>query len=152
MLLLDPLHRLSLGSQQSHQSSLTCGALNNTATLSTGTCQELLGQVNHLAQPIQHDHLQFSACRAGNPGESDAGNGTAQHVSYDCWVAVCGGEVGVELGAMPVSDTGHDDSLYVSHNVLPVVWADRGYVRDQWAEVTWLDFWEDAPMGGWIDW
>ena len=59
--------------------------------------QELLGEAEHLAQPVHGDHLQLSAGGARYPGEADAGDRPGQNVGHDGGVAVGGREVGVEL-------------------------------------------------------
>lgn len=64
------------------------------------------------------------------PSESDARDGTAQHVGDDRRVRVGGREVRVELGAVPVGHTGHDDALDVGHHVLPALGLLGGLRRD----------------------
>ena len=59
--------------------------------------QELLGEAEHLTQPVHGDHLQLGAGGTRDPGEADAGDGPGQDVSHDGGVAVGGREVGVEL-------------------------------------------------------
>ena len=59
--------------------------------------QELLGEAEHLAQPVHGDHLQLGAGGTRDPGEANAGNRPGQDVSHDGRVAVGCREVGVEL-------------------------------------------------------
>lgn len=145
MFLLHAFHGLCLGAQQGDQGGLTGRALNHAATLSTAAGKKFLWQVNHLAQPVQHDHLQFGARGTGDPCESNAGDGTAQHVSHDGRIGIGRWEVGVEARTVPMSDSRHDDPLHVGHNVLPVLGRLWGCIGDEWAQIAGLDLGENAP-------
>lgn len=61
VLFLDSLHGAGLGAEQRDQGGLAGRALDDAARLAARPRQEALRQTEHLAQPIQHHDLQFSA-------------------------------------------------------------------------------------------
>lgn len=55
-----------------------------------------------------------------NPGEAETIDGIGQHVAQQGWRRVQGRKVGVHMWRLPMRHTGHNDALYVAHDVRPV--------------------------------
>jgi len=80
-----------------------------------------------------------------DPGEADAGDGAGEHVCDDGRVAVGRGEVGVELGVVPVRHPRHDDLLDVGHQRRPPFALLGRRLRQQRPDVAGLHLRQNAP-------
>jgi len=78
------------------------------------------------------------------PAEADARNGVGEHVGDEGGVAVGGGEISVELGVVPVRDSGHDDALQVGHHRRPPFALLGRRLGQQRPDVTWLHLGQHA--------
>jgi len=79
------------------------------------------------------------------PAEANAGDGTREHVSDDGRVAVGGGEVGVELGVVPVGHPGHDDAFQVGHQRRPPLALLGCRLGQQWPDVARFHLGQHTP-------
>lgn len=97
--------------------------------------QQTLGQVDHAAEPVEHDGLEFGARGTGGPREADDAETSREHLADYRRVAVARRKVGVKSRMLPVGHAGQDFGLEVAENVLPLFALLRCLFRQQFAQI-----------------
>ena len=79
---------------------------------------ELLRQVEQLHQPVHHVRLQLGVGGAAVPHHALGVDARGEKVADDGGAGSVGGEVGEEVGRLPVGDARHDDLVHVAQHGL----------------------------------
>ena len=104
------------GGQDGAQSRTGGGVLDHAPAVAPGA--ETLGQVEQFHQPVHHVRLQLGVGGAAVPHHALGVDARGEQVADDGGAGGVGGEVGEEVGRLPVGDARHDDLVHVAQHGL----------------------------------
>ncbi|KUI56885.1 hypothetical protein VP1G_10850 [Cytospora mali] len=97
------------------------------------------GQAQGAGEPVEHDGLELGDGGGADPVEAGAGEGGRVQLAQEGRVGGRAGEEGEEVGGLPVGEAGDDLGVDVLPDHVPwLALLGRG-VREDLAEVAWLD-------------